>query len=83
LRLPLRHPELNPTELIWATVKNWVAEKNITFKLHDVIKLVDKNFAAITNKDWKERCAHVQNIENLYMSSDDASSENDKWFMRR
>jgi hypothetical protein len=31
LRLPLYHPELNPNELIWATVKNWVAQNNTTF----------------------------------------------------
>jgi transposase len=42
LRLSLYHAELNPIELIWGTVKNWVAEKNVTFKLDDVIKLTDE-----------------------------------------
>jgi transposase len=32
LRLPPYYPELIPIELIWATVKNWIAEKNVTFK---------------------------------------------------
>jgi transposase len=37
LLLPPYHPELNPIELIWATVKNWVAQNNTTFKMDDVI----------------------------------------------
>jgi hypothetical protein len=31
LRLPPYHPEMNPIELIWATVKKWVADRNVTF----------------------------------------------------
>jgi hypothetical protein len=50
LRLQPYHPKLNPTELTWVTVNNWVAY---------VIKLTDESFAAITNEDWKKRCAHV------------------------
>ncbi|PSN36642.1 hypothetical protein C0J52_22298 [Blattella germanica] len=34
--------ELNSIELIWATVKNLVSEKNVTFQIHDLIQLVDK-----------------------------------------
>jgi Holliday junction resolvase-like predicted endonuclease len=33
--------------VILATAKNWVAEKNIAFKLDDVIKYVEEKF------DWK------------------------------
>jgi transposase len=51
--LPPYHPELSYIELIWGTAKNWVADKNVTFKLDDVIKLTDEGFAAITNEDWK------------------------------
>lgn len=31
LRLPPYHPELNPIELIWATLKNWIAKKKCYF----------------------------------------------------
>jgi hypothetical protein len=51
LRLPLYHPELNPIEKIWASVKNWVAERNITFKLKDVECLVRKRFSEITKTE--------------------------------
>jgi transposase len=33
LRLRPYNPELNPTEKMWAMVKNWVAMKNVTFQL--------------------------------------------------
>jgi hypothetical protein len=56
--------------LIWATVKNWVAEKDVTFKLDDVIKLTDESFAAITNEDEKKTYAYVQNIKAQYMSNE-------------
>ncbi|XP_074035663.1 uncharacterized protein [Leptinotarsa decemlineata] len=36
LRLPPYHCELNPIELIWADVKNFVAQHNTTFKFADL-----------------------------------------------
>jgi hypothetical protein len=47
LRLPPYHPELNPVELIWATVKDWVAQNNTTFRMDDVIKLADQNIGNV------------------------------------
>lgn len=70
LRLPPYHPELNPIELIWATVKNWVATKNVTFKMDDVIKLADEKFADISAEDWRKRCQHVQHIEQEFMRTE-------------
>jgi transposase len=63
LRLPPYHPELNSFELIWATVKNWVAQNNTTFKMDDVIKLADQKLASITAEEWQHRCQHVRNAE--------------------
>jgi hypothetical protein len=34
-------------------VKNYVTEKNATFKSDYVIKLTDKSFDSNTNEDWK------------------------------
>ena len=36
--LPPYHPELNPIELCWATVKNYIAKNNKSFNLTDIIK---------------------------------------------
>ena len=40
LRTPVRHCELNPIELIWGTVKRAVANRNTTFRIRDVERLV-------------------------------------------
>jgi transposase len=40
IRTPVRHCEHNPTELIWAQVKGFVAKNNITFRLKDVKELM-------------------------------------------
>ncbi|KAJ4425806.1 hypothetical protein ANN_27432 [Periplaneta americana] len=67
LRLPSYHPELNPIELIWDSVKNWVAERNVSFKMDDVLKLTDEKFASITAQEWKECCRHVKDVETRLM----------------
>ena len=42
IRLPLYHCELNPIELAWAAVKNFVAKENSEMKLDAVEKLFRK-----------------------------------------
>jgi hypothetical protein len=49
-------PELVPTELIWATIKNWFAEKKKTSEFNDAIHLADGKFAI--KEDWTHRCEH-------------------------
>lgn len=63
LRLPPYHPELNPIEKIWATVKNWVAVNNTTFKLADVETLTRQKFAEIGEEVWSNICRHVKTFE--------------------
>jgi transposase len=67
LQLPLYHSELNQNELIWATVKNWVAQNNTTFKM-DVIKLAGQKLASITAEEWQYRRQYVRNIEQQLMA---------------
>ena len=40
LRLAVGHSDLNPIELIWARVKNWVAAKNVKFNITTVKVLI-------------------------------------------
>lgn len=70
LRLPPYHPQLNPIELIWATVKNWVAAHNTTFRMCDVEKLAREKFKDITVQEWKNICHHVKKIENEMMEKE-------------
>lgn len=66
LRLPAYHPELNPIELIWADVKNWVAARNVTFLHDDVIKLCTQKFNSIGPEQWKPKIDHCLEIEVEY-----------------
>lgn len=75
LRLPPYHPELNPIEKIWANVKNWVAARNVTFKLQDVRNLAIQKFDSITAAEWSAVCDHVDKIVNEYVERENAIDE--------
>lgn len=70
LRLPPYHPELNPIEKIWALAKNWVASRNVTFKLGDVEKLTREKFNEIGVNEWKKVCEHVIKHEKRLIESE-------------
>lgn len=60
LRLPPYHCELNPIELIWADIKNYVADKNKTFKFADTKELFNEAVTSITSEKWQKCVQHVQ-----------------------
>lgn len=70
LRLPPYHPDLNPIELIWAIIKEYVARKNVTFNLNDAIKLLQEKVDLITADDWLSRCQKVVEIEKNYLEAE-------------
>lgn len=65
LRLPPYHCELNPIELIWAEVKNFVAQRNTTFKFGDLKSIFNEAIQSITAEKWEKCVEHVKNkVEN-------------------
>jgi hypothetical protein len=50
------------------TAKNWVADKNATFRMEDMIKLAHNKFSSISKDDWKLRCNHIIAIEAQYVA---------------
>jgi transposase len=50
LRLPPYHPDLNPIEMIWSQVKEWVASRNVTFKTENVKLLCEQKFGEMGGK---------------------------------
>ncbi|XP_072384696.1 uncharacterized protein [Diabrotica undecimpunctata] len=60
LRLPPYHCELNPIELIWADLKNYIAEKNTSFKFSDMKNLFHEGITRITSAKWQKCIQHVQ-----------------------
>jgi hypothetical protein len=63
LRLPPYHPDLNPTELIRDSVKEYVARNNASFRLDDAIKLTEEKFNIITKEEWSSRYKNVRQCE--------------------
>ena len=62
VRLPPYHCMLNPIEMIWSRVKDYVAENNKTFKLRDIWPLVE-NGLDLANSKWKKCIEHVVTVE--------------------
>ncbi|GJQ83877.1 hypothetical protein Trydic_g6755 [Trypoxylus dichotomus] len=75
LRLPLYHPDLNSIELIWATVKNNVTERNVDCKIQDIHKIAEEESSRISEEDWQQHCKHVVNIKNKYLESEILAGE--------
>lgn len=70
LRLPPYHPDLNPIEMIWACVKSHIKKKNVKFTIESVKEIALEKFNAISVEDWKSRCAHVEKVEDDYMTAE-------------
>ena len=51
LRLPVGHCDLNPIELIWAQVKNWIARNNTKPNFTAVKELTPKSLGLVTAED--------------------------------
>ncbi|XP_023725475.1 uncharacterized protein LOC111874314 [Cryptotermes secundus] len=90
IRLPPYHPDFNPTEMVWGTVKNWMGQRNVTFKLDDAMRLAEEKFNSISAEYWAAYCNKVENredqsfareldidtrIDNIIITSDSEESE--------
>ncbi|XP_054277709.1 uncharacterized protein LOC128996416 [Macrosteles quadrilineatus] len=62
LRLPPYHCQYNPIEMVWSELKNYVKERNTTFKLKDVEKLLMEAVSAVTPNKWASYVKHVKTI---------------------
>nr|CAH7768318.1 unnamed protein product [Callosobruchus chinensis] len=54
LRIPPYHPDLNPMELVWAALKQYVAERNVDFNFKHVGKYCDEFFRHFRKKTGKK-----------------------------
>ena len=69
--LPAYHADLTSIELIWATMNGYIARRNVSFKMTDVIQLThDAIAAAVTEDDWASSCRHVDEVERKYWDAD-------------
>jgi len=75
LRLPPYHCELNPIELAWSSVKSYVRTHNNTFKLKDVLELLQKGVEHVTPDMWKNFIEHVKKVEDKFWDLEHLTDE--------
>jgi transposase len=74
LFLPPYHPALDAIENIWGDVKQWIGQRNVTFKLDDVWQQCQQRFAEISDMEYAAVCRHVQNLEEQCIRTDGTRS---------
>lgn len=75
MRLPPYHCELNPIELAWSVVKNYVRTYNNTFKLKDVEELLKRGVEHVTPVMWKNFIKHVKKEEDKLWNIDSITDD--------
>jgi len=63
VRLPPYHCQYNPIEMVWAQVKGEVAQKNTTFKIIDIKKLLEDAVRNVSIDDWKRCVNHAERLQ--------------------
>ena len=53
-------------------MKGYIARRNVSFKMTDVIQLTHNAIAAVTDDDWVSSCRHVEEVERKYWDVDNA-----------
>ena len=56
--------------LIWATIEGYIARRNVSFKMTDVIQLTYDAVTAVTEDDWASSCRHVKEVDRKYWDAD-------------
>lgn len=70
LRLPPYHPDLNPIEMAWAMIKQYVGSKNVKWNLNHAIELVKEKVNLMGAREWEILCNKVNSVEEEYAKSD-------------
>lgn len=70
-RLPVKHCTLNPIELAWAGMKDYVRKNNASFRLTDVERLASEWMAALDPATAKSYIAHAEKHELVFRQADE------------
>lgn len=70
LRLPPYHPDLNPIEMAWSMIKQYVGSKNVKWNLNNAIELVKEKVNLMGATQWETLCNKTKSVEEEYAKSD-------------
>ena len=51
-------------------MKGYIARRNVSFKMTDVIQLTHDAIAAVTEDNWASSCRHAEEVERKYWDAD-------------
>ena len=71
LRLPVRHCSLNPIEVVWAGLKDYIRKNNTTFSMTAIYELASEFIAGFDEKSAKAAILHAEKVEKTYKAADD------------
>ena len=63
LYFPVAHPELNPIELIWSLLKDYIMKRNANYSLIDLEELAFVFFDTYDESEWKKCIDHVKKLK--------------------
>ena len=75
LRLPVRHSTLNPIELAWAGLKNYIRNNNTNFRLVDIHNLAVEYLAAVDEPLSTSYFRHIKRYEDTFKAADEHVQE--------
>jgi len=78
LILPTHHPELNPIELMWRRMKDFVERNNSNSNSNDVEALVREEFNRITAEDWADCERKSMKYEVMYWEMDQQDEDSEE-----
>jgi len=70
VRLPVRHAVLNPIELAWAGLKNYIRDNNTKFRLVDIYNLAMEYLAAVDESLATSYFEKIRRYENTFKTAD-------------
>jgi len=71
LRLPTKHCEYNPIELVWAKVKRYVADNNTaTRNAVSMIEMIHNSFKTVTPSFCKKVVEHCKGVMDMAMKAE-------------
>lgn len=67
----MRHCSLNPVEIAWSGLKDYVRKNNTSFSLNTVHELVAQFIAGFDDKAAQGAIRHAEQIEATYKAADE------------